>query len=231
MSFINLSVIFMLLCSMNISEGDRVLLEAAAGGDYDGPVAARARIVLSRAEGHSVAVVAREFGVSRPTVRQWELRFAVGGVDALVDLPKCGGPRTVTGAQRSRIVALTRMSPPEVTGLSHWSARTMAAYVGEHEGISVSHNFVSVLWRENGLRLTVRGRLRSLVTLILWIRSLMSSGCTCRHLRALWCCRWMRRLGSRPLTGHSRSYRWHSLRQRKEQLTASVTGRPICWPR
>ena len=28
----------------------------------------------------------------------------------------------------------------------------MARYLGKHEGIDVSHNFVAVLWRENGIQ-------------------------------------------------------------------------------
>ncbi len=137
---------------MRHSENDLRVLESVSGGGYDRSVGARARIVLLRAEGMSVAAVASEVGVSGMTVRNWEARFKSGGIDALRDFPKCGAPRTVTGEQRSRIIALTRTSPPKVTGLSHWSARTMAVYLKSHEGISVSHNFVSQLWREHGLK-------------------------------------------------------------------------------
>jgi DDE superfamily endonuclease len=60
-------------------------------------------------------------------------------------------PRSVPGQVRSRIIALTRLGPPEQTGLTHWSSREMARYLKRYEGISVSHNFISELWLEKGL--------------------------------------------------------------------------------
>ena len=51
-----------------------------------------------------------------------------------------------------RILALTKVPPPAETGLTHWSSYEMARYLHRREGISVSHNFVSVLWRECDLQ-------------------------------------------------------------------------------
>ena len=58
---------------------------------------------------------------------------------------------------RGRILALTRMSPPAGTGLSHWSSREMAAYVKRSEGVAVSWHYVARLWRDNGLQPSRQG--------------------------------------------------------------------------
>jgi transposase len=115
-------------------------------------VATRARIVLWRAEGRAKVEIAALAGVSRPTVDLWLSRFDADGVAGLLDR-RCGAPREQMPAViRGRILALTRMSPPAETGLSHWSSREMAAFIKRTEGVYVSHHYVSALWRETGLR-------------------------------------------------------------------------------
>jgi hypothetical protein len=63
-----------------------------------------------------------------------------------------GRPPEISDEVRARILALTRQSPPEKTGLSHWSSREMARYLKQEVGISVSHSFVAALWREYSLQ-------------------------------------------------------------------------------
>jgi transposase len=103
-----------------------------------------------RAEGYSVADIAKMSGATRPTVYKWPQRYAESGVEGLADLPKPGRPPGVPDRIRSRLVALTRTSPPTDTGLSHWSSRERAAYLKRTEGIAVSHNLIAALWRERG---------------------------------------------------------------------------------
>jgi transposase len=62
-----------------------------------------------------------------------------------------GRPPEISAEARATILALTRQSPPEKTGLSHWSSREMARYLKREMGIFVSHNFVAALWREHDL--------------------------------------------------------------------------------
>ncbi|MCM3923529.1 IS630 family transposase [Frankia sp. AiPs1] len=115
-------------------------------------VATRARIVLWHAEQTPKARIAELAGVSRPTVDLWLRRYEQGGAGALVDRQR-GAPREqVPAAVRARIVALTRMTPPAETGLSHWSTREMARYVSHVGGVSVSWHYVARVWREEGLR-------------------------------------------------------------------------------
>ena len=131
---------------------DRVGLESLLRRDgYDGSVSARAQIVLWRAEGHSVPEIARMARTTSPTVYKWIARYEQYGIGGLSDRVSTGRPPEVSAENRARILALTRQSPPEKTGLSHWSSREMARYLKGELGISVSHNFVAALWREHDL--------------------------------------------------------------------------------
>jgi transposase len=138
---------------MGLSEMPRAELAPIPYSDsYDGSVAWRAQIVRWYDMGHSVAEIAEMAKTTKPTVYKWISRYAQNGVAGLESRRSTGRPRSVSGEARSRILALSRESPPEHTGLTHWSSGAMAKYLKRHEGISVSHNFVSVLWRENGLQ-------------------------------------------------------------------------------
>jgi transposase len=137
---------------MDLSENERSELRSYIRSDgYDGSVSARAQIVMWYADGHRPADIARMAGTSRPTVYKWVDRYACGGVAALDSRKPTGRPREVSEEIRSHIIALTRQTPPADTGLSHWSSSEMAKYLRRVEGISVSHNFVATLWREQGL--------------------------------------------------------------------------------
>ena len=138
---------------MELSEAQRASLDALTRQDgYDGSVPARAQIVLWRADGFTVGDIVKMSGASKPTVYTWLDRYERFGVDGLTDLPRSGRPREVSDSVRSRIVALTRCTPPAETGLSHWSSREMATYLKRTEGISVSHNFIAQVWRDHGLQ-------------------------------------------------------------------------------
>ena len=138
---------------MTLSEAQRAELRAKLPPEgYDGSVASRAQMVLWHDEGHSAPEIAARMGTSKVTVYKWLQRDQEGGLAALESRKSTGRPREVPGEVRSRILALTKQSPPEGTGLSHWSSYEMARYLRRHEGIRVSHNFISVLWRENGIQ-------------------------------------------------------------------------------
>jgi transposase len=139
--------------AMALSEAQRAELRAQLPpGGYDGSVATRAQIVLWHDEGYSVAEIAASAGTTKVTVYKWLDRYQEGGLPALESRKSTGRPREISGEVRARILALTKQTPPESTGLSHWSSYEMARYLRRHEGIRVSHNFVSVLWRENGIQ-------------------------------------------------------------------------------
>lgn len=138
---------------MALSDDERAELRAKLPpGGYDGSVASRAQMVLWHDEGRSAPEIAVMMGTSKVTVYKWLQRYQEGGLAALESRKSTGRPREISGQARSRILALTKQSPPESTGLSHWSSTQMARYLKKHEGIEVSHNFIAVLWRENGIQ-------------------------------------------------------------------------------
>jgi transposase len=138
---------------MSLSEQEQVELQALVGSDgYDGSVTSRARIVLLHGEGAKKTEIARLMGVTRPTIDKWLKRYADHGIDGLVSEKPPGAPRQIPARIRSRVLALTRISPPRELGISHWSSAEMASYVKLTEGVYVSQTWVSRLWRENGLR-------------------------------------------------------------------------------
>lgn len=122
----------------------------------DAVLALRARLVLWWDDGHSAVQVAYWAGVTDKTARLWPVRYAESGMEGLHGIPHPGKPRTHDERVRSRILAVSRMSPPRRTGVSHWSSREMAKYLKRYEGIEVSHVFVADLWREHGSSRTGR---------------------------------------------------------------------------
>jgi transposase len=128
------------------------LRAVANSRDVSGAVATRARMVLWTAEGRMRKDIGELAGVSLPTVDRWVDRYTAHGLAGLEE-HKRGAPRQQVPARiRSRILALTKATPPAETGLSHWSSREMAAYIGRTEGVSVSWHYVAKLWRGNNLK-------------------------------------------------------------------------------
>ena len=104
----------------------------------------RAKIVLGCAAGTTNKEVAREVGVSEPTVCTWRERFRVERLAGLGDLPRAGAPRTVEDEQVAQIVRRTLQTKPK--SATHWSTRTMAKEAG------VSHQTISRIWHAFGLQ-------------------------------------------------------------------------------
>ena len=137
---------------MILTDEQRGDLESLAGGGYDRSPAARARMVLLRDQGNSVPEIAREMETSPTTVRTWLERYEKEGPAGLETRVPPGRPWQISGRDRARILALSKQTPPEETGLSHWTTHELAKYLRGHEDIDVSHNFVAELWRENGIQ-------------------------------------------------------------------------------
>jgi len=126
-----------------LREGDRDRLgELARLPSVPSGLAKRARIVLLAADGVPNAQIARLTGVSRPTVIGWRERYARGGVAALADEPRSGRPAVI---DEIHVVAATLSDegrPPERLGITHWSARFLAAELG------ISFASVARIWRK-----------------------------------------------------------------------------------
>jgi transposase len=137
---------------VELTVDERAELEAVISVGYDRLVASRARMILDYAAGIGVSEIVASSGATKPTFYKWIVRYEQSGIAGLDDRKSPGRPRVVTEEERARIIAATKLPPPESTGLTHWSSHEMAKYLKRHEGIDVSHTFVSELWRENGIK-------------------------------------------------------------------------------
>ena len=72
-------------------------------GDQQQAISLRAQFVGMRNAGLSISEIARQMGVSRPTVRTWLHRFEESG--DLSDMPRAGRPRQTSAADDGRILA------------------------------------------------------------------------------------------------------------------------------
>lgn len=69
----------------------------------------------------------------------WRARFGQYRIAGLGDMPRPGGPRTVTDEQAAAVVTRTLESTPK--NATHWSTRSMANEMG------LSQSSVSRIWR------------------------------------------------------------------------------------
>lgn len=69
----------------------------------------------------------------------WRARFGRYRIAGLGDMPRPGGPRTVTDEQVAAVVTRTLVSTPK--NATHWSTRSMANEMG------LSQSSVSRIWR------------------------------------------------------------------------------------
>ena len=107
-------------------------------------VATRARVVLAAAAGVATSQIARELGLSRPTVRLWRQRFAERGPTGLTEIKPGRGrkPRIPAATIQAIVAATLHTTPPDAT---HWSCRSMARAQG------VSPATVQRIWDAHGL--------------------------------------------------------------------------------
>ncbi|SCD69470.1 transcriptional regulator, RpiR family [Streptomyces sp. BpilaLS-43] len=106
--------------------------------------ALRCRIILACAEGASNKDVAARLGSTPHAVGRWRARFVEHRITGLGDMPRSGGPRTVTDEQVAALVTRTLESAPK--NATHWSTRSMARQMG------LSQSTVSRVWRAFGLQ-------------------------------------------------------------------------------
>jgi transposase len=133
--------------ALDLREGDRErLAELARLPSVPPGLAKRARIVLLAADGKPNAEIARIVGVSRPTVIGWRDRYAQGGVAALEDEPRSGRPAEIDEIEVVLATLANDGRPPARLGITHWSARVLAAELG------ISFASVARIWRRWGIQ-------------------------------------------------------------------------------
>ncbi|WP_328436168.1 helix-turn-helix domain-containing protein [Streptomyces sp. NBC_00425] len=111
-----------------------------------------------------VPQIADEVRCSQKTVRRWLHRFNRSGLEGLEDLGGQGRKRRITEAERSRIIAMVKQTPPgrlevqpsnemwaaDESGPSEWTLDTLAA-AAQDLGIEVSRSQVRrILLAEGG---------------------------------------------------------------------------------
>lgn len=132
--------------SLSLSDHERsVLVGWVRRPTSPGRLVQRSRIVLAYAESGQVAQVAKQVGVSAPTVTKWRDRFLADRLDGLDDAPRPGQPRKRSDEQIESLISRTLDGAPP-SGDTHWSTRSMAADQG------LNQTAVSRIWRAFGLK-------------------------------------------------------------------------------
>ncbi|WP_234391938.1 helix-turn-helix domain-containing protein [Streptomyces sp. WM6378] len=125
----------------------------------------RARIIALSWDGLRVPQIAETLGCRHKTVRKWLHRFNTAGLDGLGDRPGCGRKRRITEDERSRIIALVKLTPPgrleiqpsnelwaaDVKGPEEWTLDALAA-TARAEGIQVGRSQVRRILLAEGVR-------------------------------------------------------------------------------
>ena len=132
--------------ALDLDRNQRARLQhLEAHGNTPQKIALRARIVLQAAAGKANLAIARELGVSRPTVLLWRGRFANAGVPGiLADAPRPGRKKALSPEQVQAVVEATLHTRPP--GQTHWSVREMAKAQG------LSRMAVQRIWKEHQLQ-------------------------------------------------------------------------------
>src|SRR3954449_11204246 len=113
----------------------------------------RAQLLLAIAAGRRPSQVAKDLGISRPTVYTWIHRFNEQGLHGLEDQPRAGRPPTYTAAQRAEVIA-TALTDPKSLGLPFacWTLDRLQAYLNEQKGIPIKRSRIDEILLAEGLR-------------------------------------------------------------------------------
>ena len=105
----------------------------------------RARIVQMAADGMQSQEIARDLGVTRPTVQLWRQRFLAFRLVGLEkDAPRPGRIPKITPKRIQTVVESTLHTPPP--NATHWSTRSMAKAQG------LSEATIRRIWKQHNLK-------------------------------------------------------------------------------
>ena len=127
------------------SEEKATLVAWAHGRSLPLRLVERARIIQMAADGVRSQDIARELGISRPTVQLWRERFLALRLEGLEkDAPRPGRiPSLSEKKVRAVVEATLHTTPPNAT---HWSVRSMAQAQG------ISRMAVQRIWQQHHLK-------------------------------------------------------------------------------
>src|SRR2546429_4098623 len=112
--------------ALRVSRDDRAWLETLVrSGKTSQRVALRARIVLGAAAGRPNHALAKDLGISRPTLLLWRQRYAEAGVAGLLKAAAPPGrKKRIRPQQVAAIVNATLQTTP--AHATHWRVPTLA---------------------------------------------------------------------------------------------------------
>ena len=126
-------------------EQRRYLEGLVRAGNTPQGVARKCRVILLAGEGWSNSAIARQTGMSRPTILAVRSAFGQGGVAALTQRQKRRRARPVlTAAVEQKILDATLKTRP--ADATHWSVRRLAAELG------LSRMMVQRVWQKHGIQ-------------------------------------------------------------------------------
>src|SRR3954462_12176731 len=137
-----------------LTDPERQDLEQLAGSRAaEARLVERARIVLAAARCRGPSAIARDLGISRPTVYTWIKRFNAQGAAALPDQPRSGRPATYPPEQVAEVLAAA-LTDPRSLGLpfGSWSLDRLQAYLNEHRKIPIKRSRIDEILLSEGLR-------------------------------------------------------------------------------
>ena len=112
----------------------------------------RGRALVLRAQGKKGDEVARELGVSRGSVYEWESRYAKSGIDGLRRKYSSGRPPEKKTKAMKIIPALMKKDPRLFGFLKgRWVVRDIAKEIEKESGIGISKSHVERIMDELGL--------------------------------------------------------------------------------
>src|SRR4051812_17648078 len=113
----------------------------------------RAQTLLAITDGRRPGQVAKDMGLSRPTVYTWIPRFNDQGLHGLGDRPRAGRPHTYTAEQRAEVIAMA-LTDPKSLGLPFgcWRLDRLRAYLNEQVGTGIRSSRISEILVDEGLK-------------------------------------------------------------------------------
>lgn len=129
--------------ALTLRDGDRKRLESLTRGkSSSATLALRARTVLLASDGVPNIEIEKFTGFTRPTVLRWRRRYSIDGIEGLSDVARPGREPEIDELALIADTLADDGQPPGELGISHWSARIMAARHG------ISFSSVARIWRK-----------------------------------------------------------------------------------
>ena len=130
----------------NASEDDIEFMETIlAKGDIKHKYAVRLQAVINRAKGTTTTATATIHGLHPVTISKYVHRYNEGGIEALLrDRTRKPGKEPISTEIKNELCRIVCQEKPENS--THWSTRLLGERVG------ISHNAVSLILRERGLK-------------------------------------------------------------------------------